>query len=123
MSTHPKVITKVDDKSLNSLINDISSHGCIILYHWDNCGYCRNFMPTWDALCKLISEDIINMVKISCVEKEKECNAIKEIKGYPTIIFVDMEGNKTITFTGQRNPESIIEFINQCMGSEVLKLE
>jgi thiol-disulfide isomerase/thioredoxin len=100
------------NKNLNSLV----------LFHAEWCGHCRNFMPTWDALTKLIPGDIINMVKISCVEKEKECGAIKEIKGYPTIIFVNMKSSKTITFTGSRDPESVIEFINECMGSQVLKL-
>lgn len=100
------------NKNLNSLV----------LFHAEWCGHCKNFMPTWDALSKLIPKDLINMVKISCVEKEKECGAIKEIRGYPTIIFVDMKGSQTITFTGQRNPESIIEFINECMGGEVLSL-
>jgi thiol-disulfide isomerase/thioredoxin len=94
----------------------------LVLFHAEWCGHCKNFMPTWDALTKLIPKDIINMVKISCVEKEKECGAIKEIRGYPTIIFVDMKVSKTITFSGSRDPESIIEFINECMGSQVLKL-
>ena len=100
------------DKKLNSLV----------LFHAEWCGHCRKFMPIWDALSKLIPNSIINMVKISCVEKGKECEAIKEIKGYPTIIFVDMKNNKTITFVGQRNPESVIEFINECMGEKVLNL-
>ncbi len=100
------------NKNLNSLI----------LFHAEWCGHCKHFMPTWDALTKLIPNDIINMVKISCVEKEKECGAIKEIKGYPTIIFVDMKASKTTTYSGSRDPESIIGFINECMGSQVLKL-
>jgi len=103
----------------NKINKDLNS---LILFHAEWCGHCRNFMPTWDALTKVIPSDIIHMVKISCVEKEKECGAIKEIRGYPTIIFVDMKVSKTITYSGPRNPESIIEFINQCMGSEVLKL-
>lgn len=100
------------NKKLNSLV----------LFHAEWCGHCKHFMPTWDALAELIPKDIINMVKISCVEKEKECGAIKEVRGFPTIIFVDMKSSKTITFSGSRDPESIIEFINECMGSQVLKL-
>lgn len=110
-STQTQTKSKIN-KKLNSLV----------LFHAEWCGHCKHFMPTWDALAELIPKDIINMVKISCVEKEKECSAIKEVRGYPTIIFVDMKSSKTITFSGSRDPESIIEFINECMGSQVLKL-
>jgi protein disulfide-isomerase-like protein len=103
--------TKIN-KNLNSLV----------LFYAEWCGHCKNFMPTWDALTKLIPKEVINMVKISCVKKEKACAEIKQIRGYPTIIFVDMKNAQTITFNGQRNPESIIEFINECMEEEVLKL-
>jgi thiol-disulfide isomerase/thioredoxin len=100
------------DKKLNSLV----------LFYAEWCGHCKNLMPTWDALTDLIPKDLINMVKISCVKKEKECSTIKEIRGYPTIIFVDMKVGKTITFNGERNSKTIIEFINKCMGEEVLQL-
>jgi len=33
-----------------------------------------------------------------------------------------MKASQTVTFNGKRTPESIIEFINECMGGEVLKL-
>ena len=41
----------------------------LVFFHAEWCGHCKSFMPTWDALEKIISKDIINMVKISCVEK------------------------------------------------------
>ena len=93
------------------------------LFYAEWCGHCKSLMPTWNALTDLIPKDLINMVKISCVKKQKECSAIKEITGYPTIIFVDMKAGQTVIFNGKRNPESIIEFINECMGGEVLKLD
>ena len=90
--------------------------------HAEWCGHCKNLMPIWDALSDLLPSDKINMVKISCVEKEKECNSIKEIKGYPTIIFVDIELNKKIVYSGERTPESIINFINKCVGNQIIKI-
>lgn len=116
---HPLTPTHPSTQSKNIINRNLNS---LILFHAEWCGHCKHFMPTWDALAELIPKNIINMVKISCVEKEKECGAIKEIRGYPTIIFVDMKASKTTTYSGPREPESIIEFINQCMGSQVLKL-
>lgn len=115
--THDTREETVQSKRLNKELNSL------VFFYAEWCGHCKNFMPTWDALSQMVPSDIINMVKISCVKKQKECNAIKEIKGYPTIMFIDMKENKTTTYAGQRNPESIIQFINQCMGKQVLQLE
>jgi len=108
-----------EDKTKSKINKKLNS---LVLFYAEWCGHCKSLMPTWNALTDLIPKDLINMVKISCVKKQKECSTIKEISGYPTIIFVDMKLGKTITFNGNRNPESIIEFINECMGDEVLKL-
>jgi len=43
-------ITKVDDKHIEELKKDLTKNGGIVLYHWNNCGHCRNFMPTWDRI-------------------------------------------------------------------------
>jgi thiol-disulfide isomerase/thioredoxin len=94
----------------------------LILFHAEWCGHCRNFMPTWNALSDIIPNDQVNMVKISCVEKEKQCNSIKEIKGFPTIMYIDINLNKKIIYSGQRTPESIINFINECNGKQIIKL-
>ena len=86
------------------------------------CGHCKNFMPTWDALSDLLPSDKINIVKISCVEKEKQCNSIKEIKGYPTIIYVDINTKKLKVYSGEREPKSIINFINNCSDKKIIEL-
>ena len=109
----------VKPKKDNKLNKNIPS---LILFYAEWCGHCKNLMPIWDALSDLLPSDKINMVKISCVEKEKECNSIKDIKGYPTIIFVDIELNKKIVYSGERTPESIINFINKCVGNQIIKI-
>jgi thiol-disulfide isomerase/thioredoxin len=109
-----------ENKSKSKINKNLNS---LVLFYAEWCSHCKSLMPTWNALTDLIPKDLINMVKISCVKKQKECSAIKEITGYPTIIFVDMKAGQTVIFNGKRNPESIIEFINECMGGEVLKLD
>ena len=94
----------------------------LILFYAEWCGHCKHLMPTWNALTDLLPKDKINILKISCVEKEKQCNSIKEIKGYPTIIYIDIELNKKIIYSGERTAESIINFINNSNGSEIIKL-
>ena len=93
---------------------------CCILFYADWCGHCKNFMPIWESLTKTLPSNKINMIKISCVEKEKQCNTIDDIKGYPTIIYVNIQSKKKIIFSGQRTAESIIEFINKSNGKKIV---
>jgi thiol-disulfide isomerase/thioredoxin len=109
-------IKKVDvkkklDKKLPSLI----------LFHAEWCGHCKTLIPIWDAVAKLIPSEKLNVLKVSCVEKEKECSNIKEVKGYPTIMFVNLKENNIVTYSGERTPESIIKFINDSTGENIIK--
>ena len=110
MSTQPKVITKVDDKSLNVLINDISSHGCIILYHWDNCGYCRNFMPIWDILKDKYGH-VKQFYEIELTTIRQAPEFFKSIKSYPTIVAYVGNGSEKVKFEDTRNMENLSSFI------------
>ncbi len=77
-------------------------------------------MPTWDSLSKSLPADKINIIKISCVDKEQQCNGINDIKGYPTIIYVDIKLKKKIIFSGQRTFDSIVDFINKSAGKKIV---
>jgi thiol-disulfide isomerase/thioredoxin len=91
-----------------------------VLFYADWCGHCKNFMPIWDSLTESLPSDKINMIKISCVDKEQQCNAIDDIKGYPTIIYVDIKLKKKIIFSGQRTYDSIINFINESNEKKIV---
>lgn len=91
-----------------------------VLFYADWCGHCKNFMPIWESLSKSLPDDKINMIKISCVDKEQQCNGINDIKGYPTIIYVDIQLKKKIIFSGQRTADSIIDFINKSAGNKIV---
>jgi thiol-disulfide isomerase/thioredoxin len=112
MSTQPKIITKVDDKSLNVLTNDISSHGCIILYHWDNCGYCRNFMPIWDILKDKYGH-IKQFYEIEFSTIRQAPEVFKSIKSYPTIVAYVGNGSEKVKFEDTRNMENLSSFIEK----------
>lgn len=110
MSTRPKVINKVDEKSLSTIKDDISSHGCILLYHWKDCGHCRSFMSTWDDL----KEKYGNLkqfyeIELSTIRKAPE--VFKSITGFPTIVAYVGDGSKKIRFEKSRDINTVSEFI------------
>ena len=112
MSTHPKVIEKVDSKSLNKVINDISSHGCILLYHWKDCGHCRSFMPVWDILKKKYG-DIKQFYEIELSTIRQAPEVFKSITGFPTIVAYVGEGSNKVRFQNSRDEETVSEFIEE----------
>ena len=115
------IIELTDDNNNEDDINNISVKlPSLILFHAEWCGHCKALMPIWNKLKAMIEKNTINLVKISCVKKQEQCNKMKFIKGYPTIIFVpivktlnndDNLQNKMIIYNGERTADSIIKFI------------
>jgi protein disulfide-isomerase-like protein len=122
LTNHNTSEIESNNKSTNESKKINKNLPSLILFYAEWCGHCKNFMPTWDALSDLLPSDKINIVKISCVEKEKQCNSIKEIKGYPTIIYVDINTKKLKVYSGEREPKSIINFINNCSDKKIIEL-
>jgi len=112
-----EVYDEINDEEKKNIDKNLP---CCILFYADWCGHCKNLMPTWNSLSKSLPADKINIIKISCVDKEQQCNGINDIKGYPTIIYVDIQLKKKIIFSGQRTADSIIEFINKSNGSKIV---
>jgi thiol-disulfide isomerase/thioredoxin len=110
MSTHPKVINKVDSKSLNTVMKDISSHGCILLYHWNDCGHCRNFMPTWDKLKEKYG-NIKQFYEIELSTIRQAPDVFKSISGFPTIVAYVGNGSNKVRFQNSRDEKSVSQFI------------
>jgi thiol-disulfide isomerase/thioredoxin len=113
MSTHPKIIDKVDNKSLNTVIKDISSHGCILLYHWKDCGYCRSFMPIWDKLKEKYG-NIKQFYEIELTTIRQAPDVFKSITGYPTIVaYVGNGSSNKIKFQNSRDEKTVSQFIEE----------
>jgi len=73
------------------------------------CGHCKALAPTWDALGEKYkdSNDLI-IAKIDGTENEVDG---VEIDGFPTIKMYKKETNEEIDYTGKRNMEDLVKFI------------
>ena len=112
MSTHPKIINKVDNKSLDTVMKDISSHGCILLYHWKDCGHCRSFMPTWDKLKEKYG-NIKQFYEIELTTIRQAPNVFKSITGFPTIVAYVGNGSNKVRFQNSRDEKTVSQFIEE----------
>ena len=83
------------------------------LYYADWCGHCRKFKPTFDGELKKRIEKLnipIKLVPVDCTTDNEEANK-NGVSGYPTLI-LEVNNESTI-YEGEREPEQIIEFINE----------
>ena len=91
----------------------------LIYFYTEWCGYCKRFLPTWDAMENEIVRDDINLVKFSCVANKEKCDKISIIKGYPTIVLFKPDTNETVKFEGERSRKELIKFIKDQTGIKI----
>ena len=102
-------ITKVDKKSLDNLKKDIKQNGAtIILYHWNNCGHCRTFMPIWDRL-KSMFRNSYNFHDIEFSKMQEAPAVFGKIHSFPTIRMYLTDGK--INYEGSRDLNVISNYI------------
>jgi len=79
-------------------------------YYMTNCGHCTRFTPEWDEFVKTYT----GPVKLKKVEASEAGNDLKKynIQGFPTILFLDDEGNNEI-YEGPRTSEGLNKFISE----------
>jgi thiol-disulfide isomerase/thioredoxin len=73
------------------------------LYYWNKCSHCRRMMPEFDRLGRSVGG-----VKIRKVESAQ--NKEKNVRGFPTMVFRDKEGNESL-YEGERTHSAIRDYI------------
>jgi len=84
------------------------------------CGHCKALAPTWEELAKVfqLDEDVV-IAKLDS-DSYRETAATYDISGYPTIKFFPRDGKDVEEYSGGRDLESLVEFVNEKAGLERL---
>ena len=100
----------VNLKKIINLKGGSEEKNTIFLIKADWCGHCKQFKSTWEKL-----NNNNNNVKFVTLDGDKDQNKIKQnnfnVLGYPTILFKSK--NKVIEYNGNRDYDSVHEFIKQ----------
>jgi thiol-disulfide isomerase/thioredoxin len=82
-----------------------------VLFHWKDCGHCKNMMPEWN---KFQSSFKGKAIKVSKVEKDENPKAMEKlgIQGFPTIMLLN-NGKKVKDYSGERTANAFANFANQ----------
>jgi thioredoxin-like negative regulator of GroEL len=109
--TSSSTITKVDKNTLDNLKKEIKSNGgTIILYHWNRCGHCLNFMPIWEQLRNRLN-DSYRFYDIELDVLQKAPLEFGNINSFPTIRMYSTNGK--INYDGHRDISSLSSFIKE----------
>ena len=83
---------------------------CMIDFYADWCGWCRKIAPLLVELCNTYDGEIY-VYKID-TDKQKELQALFQVKGLPTILYVPMKG-KPALIPGAASKEQFNQYIQQ----------
>lgn len=86
----------------------------IIVYHWNSCGHCRNFMP---ILHNLLAEQkqlaqMANIFEIEYDDFQYIPRDLTNVSAFPLVVSIE-KGNKVDEFNEQRTPENLEDFIQR----------
>ena len=84
----------------------------IIVYHWNNCGHCRSFMPILYDLLNTEQElaNKANIFEVEYSDFKFLPNELTNVSAFPSIISIE-KGKKKDEFNEQRTSEKLKEFI------------
>jgi len=86
----------------------------IIVYHWNSCGHCRNFMPILHNLLaeQKQLEQMSNIFEIEYDDFQYIPRELTNVSAFPLVVSIE-KGNKVDEFNEQRTPENLQEFIQR----------
>ena len=81
-----------------------------IFFHMNGCPHCENMMDDWDNF----SSSNTTSIKTEKIEKKENPELIKkyDIKGFPSLLLIDENGEKIKEYNGDRTADDFQNFVN-----------
>ena len=90
------------------------------MYYADWCGHCQQAKPAFTEFMKpgtLTVNGTPCTIRMISPEKEPEAAKGKNIKGFPSFLLETVDG-QTVEYTGERNAEGYMSFLNANLGAK-----
>jgi len=92
-----------------------NSSKSFILFHWDQCGHCKDMMPEWDKFTSLYNNKF-NPPPIRILKFEKSSIPSKykhlPINSFPSILLLDHNDQLITTFDRNRTSHDLLLFLS-----------
>lgn len=101
----------LDVENLDTVTQDtIQTKPVLGVYYTEWCGYSQQFLSQLNNGVGQAIQNAGAEIKLVDCDKDKETCSKYNVEGFPTLMLHSSKGN--IHYTGQRNAESIVNFIN-----------
>ena len=111
----PSEVVQLTDKDFKDTVG--KDQDVLVAFTAPWCGHCKSLKPTWEK----VAQDFVmeNGVKIAQVDAEANKAVAQEygVTGYPTIKFFPKESTKPEDYSGGREENNFIEFLNDKAGT------
>ena len=92
-----------------------NSKNKIYLFKANWCGHCHKFIPEFEKFQKELEKNKsdVDVQILDADDKSPEIVKLFEkydVKGFPTVVFVDGDNNKFETYDGDRNTDALMKF-------------
>jgi thioredoxin-related protein len=83
----------------------------LLLLHMEGCPHCVKLLPEWDNFTNMNDTNITT----KSVERNDDQALVKRygVKGFPTILLLDENGDKLKTYDGPRTAQGLLDFCHQ----------
>ncbi|GJP38600.1 hypothetical protein CLOM_g14044 [Closterium sp. NIES-68] len=82
------------------------------------CGHCKRLAPEWERLAAAFRGSIyVHIAQVDC-DAHKELCSKYGVTGYPTLKWFPRNSLNPETYTGDREAEKLLEFVNEKSGSK-----
>jgi len=83
------------------------------------CGHCKRLSPIWDQLSeKFADKEQVVISKVDCTVETQLCSD-QQVTGYPTVKFYNEGNQEGLRYKGQRDIESLEQFIIEQLAGKV----
>ncbi|CAI5465358.1 unnamed protein product [Closterium sp. Yama58-4] len=81
------------------------------------CGHCKRLAPEWERLAAAFRSSVyVHIAQVDCDAHKELCSQFG-VTGYPTLKWFPRNSLTPETYTGDREVEKLLEFVNQKSGS------
>ena len=111
---HMNFLDVIDNQSCNKFNALIMEQPTVVQFFSPGCGYCDQLKPEWNSLHEILKGQYKGDMLLARVHADmiKNVKCDKDIEGFPTI-FVLKKGKKRGEFSGDRNANELLKFIEK----------
>jgi len=117
IKTAPTAVTVLDSSNFDTIVNDPEKDVLVEFYApW--CGHCKSLAPKWEKLAQAFDgEEGVVVGKVDA-DAHKDLGQRFGVKGFPTIKFFPKNNKAGEDYTGGREGEDLVKFLNEKAGTQ-----